>query len=104
MATARPSLKASPRTITGKHVARLRSAGQLPAAVHDRGQLAGAAQTRDVLAGDRAGRSLEAGSGGGHEWAAPLNNAPRSAEREISMWRREVTTMGRRSGRNGAPV
>jgi large subunit ribosomal protein L25 len=34
--TARPSLKASPRTITGKHVARLRSAGQLPAVVYGR--------------------------------------------------------------------
>ena len=38
MATARPSLKALPRTITGKHVARLRRAGQLPAVVYGRGQ------------------------------------------------------------------
>lgn len=38
MTTARPSLKASPRTITGKHVARLRRAGQLPAVVYGRGE------------------------------------------------------------------
>ena len=38
MTTARPSLKASPRTITGKHVARLRKAGQLPAVVYGRGE------------------------------------------------------------------
>ena len=38
MATARPSLKALPRTVTGKHVARLRSAGQLPAVVYGRGE------------------------------------------------------------------
>ena len=38
MTTARPSLKASPRTITGKHVARLRRTGQLPAVVYGRGE------------------------------------------------------------------
>src|SRR5262245_15422980 len=36
--TARPSLKAQPRTITGKHVARLRRDGQLPAVVYGRGE------------------------------------------------------------------
>jgi large subunit ribosomal protein L25 len=34
----RPSLKAQPRAITGKHVARLRRAGQLPAVVYGRGE------------------------------------------------------------------
>lgn len=34
----RPSLKAQPRTITGKHVARLRKTGQLPAVVYGRGE------------------------------------------------------------------
>jgi len=34
----RPSLKAQPRTITGKHVSRLRKAGQLPAVVYGRGE------------------------------------------------------------------
>ncbi|MCI0343964.1 MAG: 50S ribosomal protein L25 [Chloroflexi bacterium] len=38
MTTARPSLKATPRTIIGKHVARLRRAGQLPAVVYGRGE------------------------------------------------------------------
>jgi large subunit ribosomal protein L25 len=36
--TARPSLKAKPRTITGKHVARLRKAGELPAVIYGRGE------------------------------------------------------------------
>lgn len=38
MTTGRPSLNASPRTITGKHVARLRRNGQLPAVVYGRGE------------------------------------------------------------------
>ena len=38
MPTSRPSLQATHREITGKHVARLRSAGQLPAVVYGRGE------------------------------------------------------------------
>ena len=35
--TSRPRLAAAARTVTGKHVARLRRAGQLPAVIYGRG-------------------------------------------------------------------
>ena len=38
MATARPTLAAEHRDVTGKHVARLRRAGQLPAVVYGHGE------------------------------------------------------------------